>query len=218
MPIREELAHALNGIGSVKIGAFRLKLHDTQPDAPLSPIYLNLRTPDNKGGPLTPGVLELIGLVLANMIETEGIRFSLIAGLPRAGDPIADAVQAALGLSASRVLRLVKVEGDGKRQITKIESGLFTPGESVLIIDDLVTKADTKLEGIRVLEDAGLKIAGVVVLVDREQGGREELEKAGYAVHAAYTLTELLDMYVASLDITPSKRDEVLAYIAANRS
>jgi len=218
MPIREELAHALFDIGAIKFGAFRLKLHETQPDAPLSPIYLNLRTPDNKGGPLTPRILELIGTVLANLIGSLGIDFNLIVGLPRAGDPIADAVHAALGRPDVRILRLVKSEGDGKRQITEIESGSFTPGDRAIVIDDLVTKAGTKREGISVLENPGIQIAAVIVLVDREQGGREELEKAGYAVHAAFMLTELLDMYVASLDITHSKRDEVLAYIAANRS
>jgi uridine monophosphate synthetase len=73
--------------------------------------------------------------------------------------------------------------------------GVFTPGQKVLLVDDLITNAGSKLETISVLEDNQLIVSGVVVLVDREQGGRAELEKNGYACRAAFRLTELLEFY-----------------------
>jgi len=216
VPIREDLAKALHRCGAVKFGAFKLKLHEKQPDAPLSPIYLNLRTPENKGGPLTPKLVDQIGEVLYSTSCRDSLRYHHIAGLPVAGDPFASALHCIVARRDVGLLKLIKTEADGARSITGIREGGFAKGEHVLIVDDLVTKAETKLEGIRVLESNGLVVKDILVLVDREQGGSEELAKAGYTVHCAYTLSDLLEIYVSSLDLAPSKRDEVLEYIVAN--
>ena len=69
------------------------------------------------------------------------------------------------------------------------------PGQKVLLVDDLITNAASKVETISVLEENRLIVSGVVVLIDREQGGRAELEKNGYACRAAFRLTELLEFY-----------------------
>lgn len=61
----EDLALKLFDIGAVQFGEFKLKLHEKNPDAPLSPIFFNFRTPDNpKPGPLTDEVLDLVGKVV----------------------------------------------------------------------------------------------------------------------------------------------------------
>ena len=64
---------------------------------------------------------------------------------------------------------------------------------------------------------AGLVIAGLGVLVDREQGGAKELRDAGYDFLAAFSLSVLLDCYVRAGSISQAKRDEVITYVAANR-
>ena len=73
--------------------------------------------------------------------------------------------------------------------------GVYRPGQPVVLFDDLVTTAGSKLSAIRILEAAGLVVKGVCVLIDREQGGKEELKKAGYDLYAAFTLRQLLDHY-----------------------
>jgi uridine monophosphate synthetase len=73
--------------------------------------------------------------------------------------------------------------------------GAFIPGQKVLLVDDLITNAGSKLETISVLEENKLHVAGVVVLVDREQGGGAELQKGGYEFRTAFRLTELLEFY-----------------------
>ena len=66
---REGLARALFACGAVKFGAFKLKLHQTNPDAPLSPIYFNMRVVRS-----FPKVLGLVAEMLARYISTEGLR------------------------------------------------------------------------------------------------------------------------------------------------
>ncbi|MBW3538143.1 hypothetical protein KY386_01460 [Candidatus Parcubacteria bacterium] len=214
------LADLLFDIAAIQFGAFRLKLHETQPDAPLSPIFLNLRTPDNpKPGPLTPPVLALIGEVLdVHLLESGISYFRRVTGLPKAGDPLADALMARL-LSRSwpvTQLRLGKQESGGKRQITGVEEGDFEEGDTVLLIDDLITQADSKLEAITALEAQGLVVKDVLVLVDRGQGGREQLMTADYQLHSVYSLDDLLNHYVATGKIDSSKALEVDAYLSAN--
>jgi orotate phosphoribosyltransferase len=88
----------------------------------------------------------------------------------------------------------------------------------VLVIDDLVTHADSKLEAIRVLEDNGLKVRDVAVLIDREQGAPEQLAAAGYTLHAALRLGQLLDYWRDSGAIDEATYERVRAYQSANQA
>lgn len=218
-PAQEHLGLKLFDIDAVKFGAFKLKLHETQPDAPLSPIYFNLRTPDNpKPGPVTPEVMDLIGRVLYSEALRLSLDFDHFAGIPNAGTPFADAFQRANESDLGAFGRLYfHKETDGeKRHIGDLYGEAFGSGQSVMLIDDLITKADTKFEAIKSVEAAGLKVAGILILIDREQGGRAQLEAAGYQVFSIYGLSDLLEYYVAEGRITQEKADEVTAYIKAN--
>ena len=79
---------------------FRLKLHEKHPDAPLSPIFFNLRTPDNpKPGPLTPDIVELAALCMHHVAQTQCTGdFNAVVGIPNAGDPFAEALASITGL------------------------------------------------------------------------------------------------------------------------
>ena len=218
----DERALALNlfDIGAVKFGEFKLKLHVDQPDAPLSPIYFDLRTPDNpKPGPLTPEVMGAVGQVLNKEALRLGLTFDHIAGIPNAGDPFAQAFNNAVGsdgLTPANRLHFHKEEG-AQRRIGALHGENFSPGESVLLIDDLVSQAKTKFEAIKSVEKAGLKVAGILVLLDRGQGGRQQLEKAGYRVFAVHQMSNLLAFYVEESRISQGKADEVQTYVQANR-
>jgi uridine monophosphate synthetase len=80
---------------------------------------------------------------------------------------------------------------------TEIE-GAFSPGERVVVVDDLATTGESKFEAIAKLTAAGLVVEDVVVLIDRESGAAEALAKAGYRLHAALKLTHLLDYWEAT--------------------
>ena len=92
-------------------------------------------------------------------------------------------------------------------------------GKVVLLIDDLVTKADSKLEAAEILISNGLVVNDVVVLVDREQGGGEELAKRSLTLHSAITITQMLDFFarVGKISIDDrAKIDQGLQDLNAN--
>jgi len=215
---QQNVAWKLLELGAIKFGTFKLKLHETHPDAPLSPIYLNLRTPDNpKSGPLTPAIVREIALDLLHVINDDGINTpACVCGVPRAGEPFADVLAEAMELPKDRNIRLGKKESATDRHIDGILSGSYRPGDHVLLVDDLITKAGSKIEAINVLREHGLVVRDVVVLIDREQGGQKELEAAGCQLHAAFTLTKLLDFYMFAEAIRPNIRDAVVAYLRDN--
>lgn len=215
-----QLAKRLFELGAVQFGAFKLREHQTNPQAPLSPIFLNVRTPDNpKPGPLDQETVGMIGEMLYDKANAERLVFQLLAGVPRAGEPLARAfLDAAIGDGCDYgVLELCKNDDGETRHITGLKKHAALDGGDVLLIDDLITKADSKFEAIKVLEREGGRVRDVLVLVDREQGGTIELTKAGYRLHSIFTLRALIAFYQKEGLITAAKEDEVLLYLAANR-
>lgn len=219
--LRRDTALMLNKKKAVEFGAFKLKLHEKNPSAPLSPFYINMRNKDNptKAGPLEAEDYELIARCLLQVIKESDFEFDAIAGIPRAADPIVNALEKLMdylpGMDQGdfRIIRLAKEEKDGKRRIVPMPGFEYRKGERVLLIDDLVTKADTKIEAIKAVESQGAVVAGLVVLVDRLQGGSKEIENAGYKMKSAFTIRELLDFYVMEKCIDTGKWQEAIKYI-----
>src|SRR3989344_1639667 len=154
---RIALAEKLYDWGVVQFGAFKLKLHEQNPDAPLSPIYINLRTPDNpKPGPLTPERVQEIAKFFFWRSRMLKMSCDYVAGIPRAGDPFAEEFMriynAAFPYPIHR-LQMIKEESGSGRRISGVETqlGNFRRGGDVLLLDDLVTKAESKMEAIGVL-------------------------------------------------------------------
>jgi len=81
------------------------------------------------------------------------------------------------------------------------------------VLDDLITTGGSKLAAIEPLEAVGLRVQDVVVLIDREQGGQQELAAAGYRLHAVLRLGEMLDLLVEAGRIVREQRDAVRAYL-----
>lgn len=196
---------------------FKLKLHEKNPDAPLSPFYFMLRTEDNPDNPGTLSaevVADSVSALLHDLIDEHRLPFQCICGLPNAGEPFARDLLTLVrhqGRSVS-LLRLHKAQQDGQRRLVGPPRGNFNPGQKVLVIDDLITAADTKLEGIAVLEEAELRVRDVLVLVDRQQGGAEQLQERGYNLHALWKLEDLLKLYVRRSRISAGLEGEILAY------
>lgn len=210
----ESLAMLIFGAGGIQFGEFTLKMHEKHPDAPKSPIYINLR--GKPKGPLPQEILRAIGRNLFSYIHASSYyqSFDHIVGLPKAGEPIAEGFHDALGLYKLQVsrLQLEKEETETGRQILPIIHGEYKPGDRVLMIDDMITAADTKLEGAKALRDNYLVVEHCLVLVDREQGGEVQLAEHGIRLHAVFTLTRLLDLYSREGLITWQMRQDVIDY------
>lgn len=203
----------------IKFGAFKLKLHETQPEAPLSPIYLSFRKPPK--GPLADELIkQLGGGLLYGVACMEQLKYRAVCGVPEAGEPFAIAFA-----QTSRVphLWLDKEESGGKRRIVRrlLTEGMaevgVSPGERILVIDDLITRAHSKLEAIEALRSGGLVVEDVLVLVDREQGGRAELKMAGVSLYAAWQMSELLSFYLKGGLLEKAKYEEIISYLAVQR-
>lgn len=108
---------------------------------------------------------------------------NLIA-IPEAATPYSGPV--ALETSMPLLYRRVKAKNHGQPRTVE---GRFSDGDEVVLLDDVVTTAASKLEETAALRGFGLSPTGVVVLVDREQGGRTELENQGLEFAAALTLS-----------------------------
>lgn len=134
----------------------------------------------------------LIGRLGLAALDDAGWRPQAIGGLTLGADPVAYAVAHAATLEgreldAFTVRKQAKDHGTGRR----IEGGLAA-GAAVVVTEDVVTTGGSALRAIEALEEAGARVLGVLAVVDREQGGRERLEEAGYSLVCLFTASELL--------------------------
>jgi orotate phosphoribosyltransferase len=186
----------------VKFGQFKLKLHEKNPDAPLSPLYLNLRQMNNT-------ILDMITDLMIDIIEDDNITFDAIAGIPKAGTPIAELLADKLQIPH---ITLSKVEkDDGTRYISGVVTKLNAT--KVLLVDDLITGADTKLEAIKVLEKENYKVTDLLVTVDRQQGGVTQLDSLGYKTYTVIKLANLLDGLFNANKISINQYEDTRDYL-----
>jgi uridine monophosphate synthetase len=188
------LSDRLSDAGCIQFGSFTLKSGLT------SPIYIDLRLLVSQ-----PSLLQAVAQAMAEVAGN--LAFDRIAAIPFAGLPIGTAI----ALEMNRPLiypRPVKAHGTGR----VIEGG-FEAGETALVVDDLITRGTSKVEAIKPLMEAGLKVKDILVLIDREQGGADDLGQRGYRLHAILRLGQILDALRESGRITADQRAEVTAYL-----
>ncbi len=187
---------ALFQIGVFQLGEFTLKSGMT------SPFYLDLRLLIS-----FPDVLSLAVDLLAEKIA--GIEYDRIAAIPYAALPIGTGLSLKLRRPMIFPRKEVKSHGTSKQ----IE-GLFIAGEHILVVDDLITRGDSKIEAIQPLQEAGLLVSDIAVIVDRESGGVETLAAYGIKVHAVLRLTEMLDVLGATGNLEPQVRIRINKWLA----
>jgi uridine monophosphate synthetase len=179
----------------VKFGTFTLKSGLT------SPIYIDLRIPV-----AYPRLLAAIGQSFLPLMA--GLEFTQLAALPYAAMPIGSAV------SLAGNIPMIYPRKESKAYGTKADiEGVFKAGEQVVVIDDLITTGDSKFEGFAKLESGGLKVKDVVVLIDRESGGAELLEKSGYSLYSVFKFRDLLAYWLSKGKLTAAQVEEADAFL-----
>ncbi len=189
------LADDLIATDCVRLGEFTLK------SGIISPIYLDLRRLVSH-----PDVLHRTARSYSQVLA--GLRFDRLAGIPYAGLPIATAIS----LAMNRPLIYPRRETKSYGTRAEIE-GDYRRGETAAVVDDLATTGGTKIESIQKLEDAGMVVRDIVVLIDREGGAGETLAAAGYRLHSVVTLSRLLDEWLAGDAITREQFQQVKNFL-----
>ncbi|MBI4050453.1 MAG: hypothetical protein HY396_00550 [Candidatus Doudnabacteria bacterium] len=179
---------------------FKLKLHEKNPDAPLSPFYLNFRLLRS-----FPRTLQNTALLFKDMCCN--MSFDVVADVPTAITPVVAVLSQILDIPMITP-RELKTHGSGGGI-----DGVYKPDMVVALFDDLITKADSKIQAIRALQAESLTPRYLYVLVDREQGGATEIRQTPIVFGTAWTITELLDFYCGAGWITGDVHRECIAYI-----
>ena len=130
-----------------------------------------------------PALLQEIAARMARLLP-EGI--DRLAGLELGGIPLATAISIQTGIPVIFVRKKAKEYGT-----CNLAEGGFEAMETVAVIEDVITTAGQVIASSNDLVDLGLKIARVVCVVDREQGGTERLAEAGYDLASVYKLSEI---------------------------
>lgn len=198
-PTLATLADGLLEANCIKFGEFTLK------SGLLSPIYIDLRQIISY-----PHLLEQVGAAYLPVLQK--LIFQRIAALPYAAIPIATAI------SLQGNYPMIYPRKEAKEYGTKAAiEGQYNAGETVVVIDDLTSTGGSKFEAIEKLTSAELKVKDIVVLVDRQSGAKEALTGAGFHLHAVLTITELLDHWEKTGQVSEKKITETREFLSQSR-
>jgi orotate phosphoribosyltransferase len=144
---------------------------------------------------LDPEGMNLIGVVLFDMLKDAPV--SAAGGLTLGADPIANAL-AVISYQMGRPIKSFIVRKDIKNHGTKSAiEGNVQAGERVVIIDDVITTGGSTITAIEHARGAGLVIDRVITLIDREEGGRENILKHVEMVQSLFTRTQIMEIKAA---------------------
>jgi uridine monophosphate synthetase len=195
----KRLIDDLYAIQALKFGEFKLK------SGALSPFYVDLRVIISY-----PTILQAIARRIVDVLAP--LTFQRVAGIPYAGLPIATAVSLAGGFPMIYARKEAKDYGT-KRVI----EGKFAAGETVVLIDDVITDGGSKFEAAEPLLQAGLVVKDFAIFLDREQGGADRLREKGYALHSALRISEVLAHLRDAGHLTPQQFSRCMDFIATVR-
>lgn len=188
------IAKALMEKNCISFGEFILK------SGKKSPYYIDLR--------LLPSYPELLKGIVGEMRKQIPKGVNRLGGIMSAGVPIASYLSYLTDLPMFYVRKESK--DYGKKNLIE---GVLEKGDHVLLIDDLITDGGSKMPAIEAVREVGAKVEGILVILDREQGGRDALEKEGYRLYSLMTVTELMNSLLKQNSISKNKYDTVVSYI-----
>lgn len=171
-----EIRKALEDCGALQFGEFTLA------SGAKSDYYVDI-----KKASTDPKVLYLISQLMAEMIQASGKRYDRIAGVVLGSVPLAAALSLATGIPYVMVRKEKKDHGT-----SKLIEGVLNKGDTVLVVEDVITSAGSSISAIVTLREAGAKVDDIMSVIDREAGGKETLRNINVNLTALVRASELL--------------------------
>jgi orotate phosphoribosyltransferase len=196
----DKVANALYLSGCLKFGRFKIK------SGTISPYYIDLAR-------LLASPKQFCTIVEAVAEQVKQImisdRIDKLASIELKGALIVPSIACKLNLPCIIVRKEEKAYG-----ITGRTAGAdIAKGDRILFFDDVISEGLSKIEGIKPLQELGGNVTHFLVVVNREQGGRENLEKLGFKVHALAKVSDLVNSLYEKRRISKEQADEVLDYV-----
>jgi orotate phosphoribosyltransferase/uridine monophosphate synthetase len=201
------LADTLWKLGAVQFGSFTLGRTTVD-----SPVHINLRLLISHPTALWRAAHIIWDelLALQSMLHPQVQPFDLVAGVPFGGLHVATA------FSLTAKVPMIYLHPRPDSLGSDIE-GIYAPNQRALIMDDLLAGGGSILETALQLEEAGLKVRDAVVLIDRQQGGSEQLRKQGINLISLLTLEVLMNYLMSSGKITEDWYRKSMAFLDSHR-
>ena len=170
-----DLILQLYDIGCIMFGNF------VQASGATFPYYVDLRKIISN-----PQIFHQILNAYADVLKN--LSFDRIAGIPYGSLPTATGLS--LRLNRPMIYPRKEVKAHGTR---KLIEGNFHPGETVVVVDDILISGKSAMEGAQKLQSAGLNVHDIVVFMDHEQGVKDRLRENGYRAHSVLTISEITE-------------------------
>lgn len=196
----DKVANALYLSSCLKFGIFKIKSGKT------SPYYIDLARVLS-----APQQLCIIADVAAEKIRQimAEDKVDKLASIELKGALIVPSIACKLDLPCIIVRKEEKAYGVTGR----IAGADVNKGDTILFFDDVISEGLSKVEGVKPLQELGATVRHMLVVVNREQGGKENLEKLGYKVHALAKISEIVESLQRQKRISKEQAEKVLEYI-----
>ncbi|HEY9908020.1 MAG TPA: bifunctional orotidine-5'-phosphate decarboxylase/orotate phosphoribosyltransferase [Thermosynechococcaceae cyanobacterium] len=168
-----DLILQLFDVGCIMFGEF------VQASGAVFPYYIDLRKIISN-----PQLFHQVLSAYAEILQ--GLNFDRIAGIPYGSLPTATGL--VLHLNVPMIFPRKEVKAHGTRRMVE---GNFHPGETVVVVDDILISGNSAIEGAAKLESVGLQVKDIVVLLDHEQGVKDRLQAKNYRGHSVLTISEV---------------------------
>ena len=196
----DRVADALYSSGCLKFGSFKIK------SGAVSPYYIDLARLLS-----APNHLCMIAKIAAEQIHEISLidKIDKMASIELKGALIASAIACQVNLPCIVVRKEEKSYG----VLGRIAGADVMKGDKILFFDDVISEGLSKVEGIRPLQELGGNVKHLLVVVNREQGGKEKLDELGFRVHALANVSEIAAALYNNKKISHDQKDKVLDFV-----
>lgn len=183
-----DLILQLYDVGCILFGNF------VQASGAVFPYYIDLRKIISN-----PQLFQRILNAYADILKN--LSFDRIAGIPYGSLPTATGL--ALQLNRPMIFPRKEVKAHGTRRMVE---GNFEPGETVVVVDDILISGNSAMEGAAKLKSVGLKVQDIVVFLDHEQDVKGKLRANNYQPHSVLTISEVIETLHAAGRISDAEK------------